>query len=75
MKLTKEQHEYAQQQIKEQDLVLTCIHVLDQTADGIYRKSDDSYCCGECQIRHCKCGKTCKCIEYLRMIHRSCLGI
>ena len=74
-KLTKAEHELAQRQIKKQDLVLTCIHVIEQTADGIYRKRDDSYCCKACQDAHNNCGKVCQCIGNLIMIHRSCLGI
>ena len=75
MEFTKKQHEEALRIIEQEDLVLVCNHVLDQTRDAEYRKEDDSYVCLECRGRHAKCGKECKCIPYLSMVHRSCLGV
>ena len=59
---------------KEKDLVISCIHVINQKADAEYIKEDDSYVCSNC--RDLLADKGFDAVKDLtRVVHRSCLGV
>lgn len=62
------------EEAKKQDLVIACIHVLDQKVDAEYHKEDDSYVCSSC--RDLLSSKGFDAVKDLtRVVHRSCLGV
>ena len=56
-------------------VVLVCTHVLDKTAEAEYQKEDDSYVCSNCRDLHDKEDDLELTKPFLRMVHRSCLGV
>ena len=59
---------------KDKDLVIACIHVINQHAEAEYLKEDDSYVCRNCRDLFVEKGFDAV-KDLTRVIHRSHLGV